>query len=246
MKRISVILLCFGLLAFTSHKDITIFLVGDSTMADKPIEDNPERGWGQMFPQFFNKDIKIENHAKNGRSTKSFIEEGRWDSVMMKVKKGDYVFIEFGHNDAKVEDPKRYAEAHTTYKDNLIRFIDDCKKRGATPILLTPIVRRKFDDNGQLTETHGDYPSVVREVAKLKRIKMIDMNEKSRKLVSEYGVEKSKLLYLHIEPGVYKSLPDGKNDDTHFSELGATKMAELVIEGLNEHKIKLVKYLNAK
>lgn len=238
------ICLVFGI-SFQQEK-VTIFLAGDSTMANKPLEDNPERGWGQIFPKFFNSHVKIENHAKNGRSTKSFIDEGRWDSIMVKVKKGDYVFIQFGHNDAKKEDPKRYAEANTTYRDNLIRFIDDCIKREATPILLTPIVRRKFDEKGQLIDTHGDYPTVMKEVASLKNVLIIDMNEKSKTLVSEYGPETSKQLYLHIEPGVYKSLPNGKKDDTHFSELGATKMAELVIEGLKEKNADLIKYLITK
>ena len=241
-----ILIICLALGVSFQQEKVTIFLAGDSTMANKPLEDNPERGWGQMFPKFFSSQVRIENHAKNGRSTKSFIDEGRWDSIMIKVKKGDYVFIQFGHNDAKKEDPKRYAEANTTYRNNLIRFIDDCIQRGATPILLTPIVRRKFDDKGQLIDTHGDYPTVMREVASLKKVLLIDMNEKSKKLVSEYGSDKSKQLYLHIEPGVYKSLPDGKKDDTHFSELGATKMAELVIEGLKEKNVDLIKYLITK
>lgn len=245
MKKIGIIL-CFVILAFKQPEPFTIFLVGDSTMANKPTTDNPERGWGQMFPSFFKGDISIENHAKNGRSTKSFIDEGRWDSVMVKVKKGDYIFIQFGHNDSKKEDPKRYAEAHTTYKENLIRFIDDCRNHGATPILLTPIVRRKFDDNGQLVDTHGDYPSVVKEVATSKNVLLIDMNEKSKKLVSEYGSEDSKSLYLYIEPGIYKKFPEGKKDDTHFSELGATKMAELVVAGIKELNIDLANYLKVK
>lgn len=240
-----IVVFFIGIFSFVNQDKVTIYLVGDSTMANKPLENNPERGWGQVLPKFFNDKIAIENHAKNGRSTKSFIDEGRWDSVMTKVKKGDYVFIQFGHNDAKIEDPKRYAEAHTTYKENLIRFVDDCTSKGAIPILLTSIVRRKFDDNGHLLDTHGDYPSVMREVAKAKNVLLIDMNEKSKKLVAEYGPEKSKLLYLHIEPGVYKLLPDGKKDDTHFSELGAIKMAELAVEGIRELNVDLVNYLKS-
>ncbi|MHC1704210.1 MAG: rhamnogalacturonan acetylesterase [Tenuifilaceae bacterium] len=237
------IIICFGFLFFIPQESITIYLVGDSTMANKPIEDNPERGWGQLLPVLFNDQVRIENHAKNGRSTKSFIDEGRWDSVMVKVKKGDYVFIQFGHNDSKKEDPKRYAEPHTTYKENLIRFVDDCKNRDAIPVLLTPVVRRRFDENGKFYDVHGDYPAVVKEVAKLKNVLLIDHNKKSEKLVADYGSEKSKKLYLHIQPGTYKSLPTGKKDDTHFSELGATKMAELVVEGIKELKIDLVSYL---
>lgn len=242
MKKF-LLIICLGLITFNQQEPINIYLVGDSTMADKPLVDNPERGWGQLFPKFFNGNVKIENHAKNGRSTKSFIDEGRWDSVMVKAKKGDYVFIQFGHNDAKKEDPKRYAEPHTTYKNNLIKFVTDCRAKGATPILLTSIVRRKFDGSGKLIDTHGEYPSVVREVSKELDVFMIDINISSYKLVSEIGDEPSKALYLYVEPGKYRALPDGKKDDTHFSELGATKMAELVVDGIRDHKIDLVNYL---
>lgn len=241
------IIICLGLISsHISKRPIAIYLVGDSTMANKPIEGNPERGWGQIFPTFFNENVKIENHARNGRSTKSFIDEGRWDSVMVKVKKGDYVFIQFGHNDAKKEDPKRYAEPHTIYKINLIKFVTDCRTKGAIPILLTPIVRRKFDDNGQLIDTHGDYPAVVKAVAKELEVLLIDVNESSRKLVSGMGDEASKSLYLYVEPGKYKTLPNGKKDDTHFSELGATRMAELVVKGIIDLKIDLINYLKSK
>ena len=229
--------------AFNQQAPINIYLVGDSTMANKPNLENPERGWGQLFPGFFNENVRIENHARNGRSTKSFIDEGRWDSVLVKVKKGDYVFIQFGHNDAKKEDPKRYAEAHTTYKNNLLKFVSDCSAKGATPILLTSIVRRKFDGDGKLIDTHGDYPIVVREVAKELNVLLIDIHESSRELVSGLGDEGSKALYLYIEPAKYKALPDGKKDDTHFSKLGATKMAELVVNGIRDLKIDLVNYL---
>jgi DNA sulfur modification protein DndE len=239
------LIICFGLISLLQKEPLTIYLVGDSTMANKPILDNPERGWGQVFQGFFNETVKIENHARNGRSTKSFIDEGRWDTVMVKVNKGDYVFIQFGHNDAKKEDPKRYAEPHTCYKNNLIKFVTDCRSKGAIPILLTPIVRRKFDSNGELIDSHGEYPRVVKEVSKEFDVLFIDTNELSKKLVSQMGDEGSKALYLYIEHGKYKSLPNGKKDDTHFSEYGATKMAELVIQGIKELRIDLVNYLKA-
>jgi len=237
------LIICFSLISLIPQESVKIFLIGDSTMANKPIEDNPERGWGQVFPNYFNQNAIIDNHARNGRSTKSFIDEGRWDTVMVRIKHGDYVFIQFGHNDAKIEDPKRYAEAHSTYKNNLIKFVTDCRSKGATPILLTPIVRRKFDSNGMLLDTHGEYPRVVKEVSKELDVLLIDVNESSKKLVNEMGDEPSKELYLYIESGKYKALPDGKKDDTHFSELGATKMAELVVEGIRELKISLTNYL---
>ena len=177
IKKIFFIVLTFSLLSFTllSKKSVVIYMIGDSTMANKPLYDNPERGWGQLFPQFFNEKVKIENHAMNGRSTKSFIDEGRWDSVFFKLKKGDYLFIQFGHNDEKADKPNVYAEAHTTYKDNLIKFIKESRSKGAIPILVTPVMRRRFDEKGAVVDTHGDYPSVVKEVAALTKVSVIDL-----------------------------------------------------------------------
>ena len=218
-------------------------MIGDSTMANKPLNDNPERGWGQLFSKVFNDKMKIENHAMNGRSTKSFIDEGRWDSIMLKLKKGDYVFIEFGHNDEKKENPKVYAEAHTDYKKNLARFINDTRQKGAIPILMTPVMRRRFDDKGNFFDTHGEYPDAVRELAKEMNVLFIDMHRKTEKLIKEYGLEGSKTLFLYIKPGEYKSLPNGRIDDTHSSELGALKNAQLVAEGIKELGIDLENYL---
>lgn len=243
MRQIITIAL-IALASCVSNRPTTIYLAGDSTMANKPVEDNPERGWGQLLPKFFDASVVVENHAKNGRSTKSFIDEGRWDSLICRVKKGDYVFIQFGHNDSKKDDPKRFADPYFTYRNNLIRFVEDCRRRKAKPILITPVVRRRFDENGNFYDVHGDYLVVVKEVAETYRVPLIDLNGKSAKLVSDYGPERSKELYLHIAPGVYKSLPDGKRDDTHFSELGATKIAGLVVEGIIELDIDLVKHLN--
>ena len=144
----------------------TIYMIGNSTMANKPYKNgNPEKGWGQVFPLYFNEGIKIENHAVNGRSTKSFIDEGKWNVVLERVKKNDYVIIEFGHNDSKQEDPKRFADANTDYRNNLMKFVNETRSKGGIPILATPIVRRRFDKEGKFYDVHGDYPKVVRDVA---------------------------------------------------------------------------------
>lgn len=245
MKKVLFILLSIFLLSFTfiQKEEICIYMIGDSTMANKPLNDNPERGWGQLFPKFFNDKVKIENHAMNGRSTKSFIDEGRWDSIMLKLKKGDYVFIQFGHNDEKKENPKVYAEAHTDYKKNLEKFVNDCRQKGAIPILMTSVMRRRFDDKGNFFDTHGEYPDVVRELSKADDVLFIDMQRKTEKLIKEYGMEGSKALFLYIKPGEYKSLPTGRIDDTHSSELGATKNAQLAVEGIKELGINLKDYL---
>ena len=245
MKKLLFILLSFILLSFISFQkeEVTIYMIGDSTMANKPVNDNPEKGWGMLFNRFFNDKVKVDNHAMNGRSTKSFIDEGRWDSIMLKLKKGDCVFIQFGHNDEKKENPKVYAEAHTTYKQNLARFVSECRQKGAIPILMTPVMRRRFDDKGNFFDTHGEYPDVVRELAKEQNVLFIDMHKKTEKLIKEYGPEGSKKLFLYIKPGEHKSLPNGRIDDTHSSELGAIKNGELAVEGIRELGIDLKKYL---
>lgn len=245
MKKYGFIITGLLFMSFTlsAPKITRIFLIGDSTMANKPLVDNPERGWGQLFPVFFKEGVVIENHAVNGRSTKSFIDEGRWDSVLSKLHRKDYVFIQFGHNDEKTADPQRYAEAHSAFKTNLEKFVTEARLKGAIPVLLTPVMRRRFDEKGNFFDTHGDYPAVVKEVADAMKTPLIDLHQKSEKLIREYGAEGSKALFLHIAPGVYKSFPEGKADDTHFSETGATKMAGLVVEGIKEQNLELVKFL---
>ena len=237
-----VLIISLLVLSFFSDDKVTIYMIGDSTMADKPTEDNPERGWGQMFPLFFDSTVAIENHAKNGRSTRTFISEGRWSIVVERLKPGDYVIIQFGHNDQSKEKVDRYTPPED-YRKNLKKFVEETLGKHAIPILCTPVMRRRFDENGNFYDTHGIYPDIVRELAKELDIPLIDFHRKSEKLIKEYGPEESKKLFLWIEPGKYKSLPEGKQDNTHFSELGALKIAELAVEGVKELKLELKKYL---
>jgi lysophospholipase L1-like esterase len=220
-----------------------VFLVGDSTMADKPLVGNPERGWGQVFPLFFQAGVSFENHARNGRSTKSFIAEGRWSTVLDRLQAGDYVMIQFGHNDAKKEDATRYAAAYTEYKSNLLKFVRDARARSATPILLTPVVRRRFDANGKFFDVHGDYPDVVREVAAVESVPMLDLQKKSMNLLTQLGAEESTNLFLRASPGEFSAMPNGKKDDTHFSWRGAALVASLVVEELKQTQSPLASYL---
>jgi DNA sulfur modification protein DndE len=175
--------MAFGL----PERRITIFMIGDSTMAEKPLADNPERGWGQLFPQYITPDATVRNYAVNGRSTKSFIREGRWDSVMKYLQKNDWVFIQFGHNDSKVDDTNRYAAPQGAYRDNLVRFIKDAKAKGANPILVTPVVRRRFDEKGKFKDAHGEYPGVVRALAKEMNVPLIDLHKSSQALIEQHG-----------------------------------------------------------
>ncbi len=232
MKYRSTALIFFLILStfsFIEKKEITIFLVGDSTMADKPYANgNPEKGWGQVFPLLFKPGIQVENHAVNGRSTKSFRDEGRWTKVLDKMQPGDYVIIEFGHNDQKIEDSTRYADANISYRQNLIRFVDETRQKGGIAVLATPIVRRRFDENSVFYDTHGQYPEVVKEVAESKEVPLLDLHLLTKDLLIRYGEDGSKNLFLHINPGEYESLPDGRQDDTHLSATGAFRICDLV------------------
>jgi lysophospholipase L1-like esterase len=230
-------------LGISADRPIRIFLIGDSTMADKNLIGNPERGWGQVFPLFFNEGVEIENHARNGRSTKSFLAEGRWQTVFDKLQPGDYVFIQFGHNDSKREDSTRFADARTLYRDNLTRFIRETKLKQAIPVLLTPVTRRSFDSKGTLVDKHGEYPVVVREVAASEQVDLIDMHKKSMQQIERLGADESKRLYLQIQPGYYSALINGKDDNTHFTFTGARMMAALAAEGLREIRSPLAAFL---
>lgn len=214
----------------------TIYTIGDSTMADKiKPNENTETGWCQVLPSFFDlNQVAIDNRAVNGRSTKSFIKEKRWDSVYNSLQPGDYVFIQFGHNDAKVADSTRYTNPHTTYRHNLIRFVTETRAKGAIPILFSSIARRNFNEQGVLIGTHGEYPLEVRLVAQEYQVPFIDLEYFSEQLEQSYGVEKSKELHLFFKAGEHPYYPEGKSDDTHLSRKGATEIATIAVRELKK------------
>lgn len=217
-------------------KNATIYTIGDSTMANKPNPDeNPERGWCQLLPEFLNDKVTLENHAINGRSTRSFINEKKWETVYHKLQKGDYVFIQFGHNDQKENSPERYTNPHTAYRNNLIKFVKESREKGATPILFTSIVRRNFNADSTLVDTHGTYPLQVRLVANEYNVPLIDLQYLTEQLEESYGVEGSKKLHLHYTPNEIPYYPEGKEDNTHLSVLGATEVAKLAVSSLKEN-----------
>jgi len=216
-----------------TQEPITIYTIGDSTMANKKNPDeNPEHGWAQVLQQFFNDQVIIDNRAVNGRSSRSFILEGRWDSVLKTLKEGDYVFIQFGHNDQKEKSPDRYTNPHVTYRHNLIKYVLETREKGATPVLMSSIVRRNFNEYGTLIDTHGDYPLETRLVAMEYNVPFIDMQYLTEHLEESYGVEGSEKLHLHFEPGEVQYYPEGKHDNTHLSNLGATEVARLAVQEL--------------
>ncbi len=236
-----VMLLAVGALVAQS-KPVTVYLAGDSTMAPKQPDRRPETGWGEMLQQHF-KDGKVvvDNRAVNGRSTTSFIAEGRWQAIADSLKQDDFVFIEFGHNDQKKDKPGVYASP-ADYKANLVRFISETRSKGATPILMTPVSRRKFE-NGVLTKTHGEYPDLVKAVGTEQHVPVIDMETKSAAVLTRHGVDGSTRLFLQLKPGENPNYPKGVEDNTHFSPLGAEEMAKLAVEGIREIKAGLAKYL---
>ncbi|MCM1151966.1 MAG: pectinesterase family protein [Alistipes senegalensis] len=231
------ILLSVGLLCMASGvraaDSLRVYLIGDSTCATKKLDkQNPERGWGHMFQPLFDETVVIENHAVNGRSTKSFRDEGRWDRVCDGLRSGDYVFIQFGHNDQKINDSTRYS-APERYAENLRRYVREARAKGARPVLLTPIVRRNFVD-GVLTDTHGEYPAAVRRVAAEEQVPLIDMEPLTREWVAALGDETSKACFMWVAPGVCPLYPDGRQDDTHLNVRGAHVVARMVGERLRE------------
>ena len=191
-----------------------------------------------LFVYFWDSTVSVVNRAKNGRSTKTFISEGLWKSVIDEAKEGDYIFIQFGHNDEAKEKGERYATPDT-FRMNLKSFIAEAREKKAIPVLFTPVSRRKFDKEGKALETHAEYALYVKEVAQQQNALFIDLDTKSRELYQQFGTEHSKLLFLQLKPGEHPNYPDGREDNTHFSELGARLIAQLVLKELKGLNIEL-------
>lgn len=235
-NKLTLLLIVFLLLsAFKADKPtVTIFMIGDSTMANKDLTGgNPERGWGMVLPRYFTGEVRIDNHAMNGRSSKSFIDEGRWDKVISRMKPGDYVFIQFGHNDEKPK-PDRHTEPGSTFDDNLRRFVNETRAKGGIPVLFNSIVRRNFDASGTLVDTHGAYRESPRNVARELGTTFIDMNRITHELVQGLGPEESKKLFMWVAPNTVPAMPKGKEDNTHLNPYGAKVIAGLAVDALAE------------
>ena len=231
MRFIYSLLLTFPLLtSFLPADDnqTRVYLIGDSTMSEKDIHKYPETGWGMPFRYYFDSTITVINTAMNGRSTQSFIAEKRWQSVYDSLQAGDYVFIQFGHNDEAKEKKERFTPP-AAFKDNLKRFINEARSKKAIPIILSPVARRKFGTDGHVTESHPVYATLAQEAAAEEKVFFIDLNEKSKALLDTFGAQQSALLYLQLAPGENPNYPAGVKDNTHFSELGARKIAQMVL-----------------
>ena len=258
-----VLLLCF---TAASRKHTTIFIVGDSTAANKDTTNGKqERGWGMMLQRCFDGHIHIDNHAVNGRSSLTFLNEGRWQIVLDLIQPGDYVIIQFGHNDEK---PKadRHTEPGSTFDDNLERYVRETRQRGGIPVLMNPVVRRNFQmsapqirddeelrtttahDGAEMTEgdslidTHGLYRVAPRNVALRTNCYFVDANQITHDLEQGLGKEGSKRLHMWYLPGEHPSLPKGRRDNTHYNVYGATVVARLLADALCDEIPQLRKY----
>lgn len=233
LKALAAAVLLPALPAGATPPGNTILIASDSTAADYGPERYPQTGWGMMLPCGLSPDVRVLDLATAGRSTRSFIAEGRWDDLLSHVTPGDTVLIQFGHNDASRDKLLRYAAAETDYRANLLGFIWSVRSAGGTPVLLTPVARRSFDEAGRAKADFAAYSAVMRDLAQKTSTPLIDLEALSRAWVDKAGKEGSRALYLHYSaqdkmPG----FPKGVDDDTHFSELGARGVADLVAEGL--------------
>ena len=212
-----------------------IFWAGDSTVQTNDITTYPQTGIGQVFSLYVKEDITVVNHAKNGRSTKSFLDEGRLKAIDEAIGEGDFLFIQFGHNDEKTEDPTRYTEPFSSYMHNLEIFINTARNHGATPVLITPLERICFADSRHLgIGAHSDYVAAMKQVAEQKEVALVDLYSMSRVEMKKAGAEESKKWFMNLEPGEYPSCPEGKTDNTHLKYEGAVFFAGLVAKGLKE------------
>lgn len=245
MKLVIVLLLTLTAAIGAAAKDpITVYLAGDSTMAQKQPDKRPETGWGEFLQQHFDPTrVKIDNRALNGRSTKTFISEGRWQAIVDQLKKGDYVFIQFGHNDESKAKAERYTPPDE-YRANLDRMINDVRAKDARPVLLTPVMRRSFDANGVFHDSHDPpYAAAVVALAKAKKVPLLDLGASTEALLKQYGAEPSRQLFLQLKPDENPNYPKGIEDNTHFSPKGAELTAAEAVKGIRKAKLGLARYL---
>ena len=226
------------ILSFKSADKVNVWMIGDSTMANKQPDKTPETGWGMVMNEFVKANVTVHNHALNGRSSKSFLDEGRWTAIYDSIQPGDYVIIQFGHNDEKPAE-KLHTDPSTTYKQLLKKYIDEARAKGANPIICSSIVRRHFDGKGGLKDTHGAYITAAREIALETGTPYVDMEAKTRTLVTSLGSEKSKSLYLFCKPGEYSNRKDGVQDSTHLNRSGALQVAGLFVKEVKKQKLAL-------
>lgn len=217
----------------------TVFLCGNSTVVDQDNE--PWASWGQMIPRFFNDSICFANYAESGESANTFIGAGRLKKALSQMKAGDYVFMEFGHNDQKQKGPG--IGAYYSFMTSLKTFVDETRARGANPVLVTPTQRRSFDENGKIKDTHENYPEAMRWLAAKENVPLIDLNEMTRTLYEAMGVDESQHAFVHYPAGTYPGQDRALADNTHFNPYGAYEISKCIIEGMKKAGLPIVKFL---
>lgn len=243
LRTLLITLLALFIAANSDARKPVIFMIGDSTMSTKKLDgENPERGWGHVLPGFLTEDIIVDNHAQNGRSSKSFLAEGRWEPVLEKIQPGDFVFIQFGHNDEPGKGD-RTTTPGGDFDDNLRKYVNEARQRGAKPLLFTPIVRRIFLNDSTLEDRHKDYTEAIKRVARELSVPCVDMNKLSDEFITNLGPEESKAYYMHVAKGTCAAHPEGKQDDTHLNARGARAMASMAIDAAAAALIELKPYV---
>jgi lysophospholipase L1-like esterase len=220
---------------------VTIYLAGDSTVTDQQKE--PYAAWGQMLPRFFKPSVAVANHAESGETLKAFRGERRLDKVLSQIMPGDYLFIQFAHNDQKPGNS--HVDPFTTYKEQLKIFIAAARKKGATPVLLTSMNRRTFDEKGSVTNSLLDYPEAMRQTAREENVALIDLHAMSKSLYEAWGPQDSVKAFVHYPANTYPEQPQSLKDDTHFNNYGAYELSRCVVEGIKANKLGLVKHLTS-
>ncbi len=220
---------CIGAVEITPVDDaVTVYLMGDSTVTDQPGE--PWAAWGQMLPRFFTDKVAVANYAESGESLRSSAGVGRLNKVVSVLKPGDYVFLQFGHNDQK--EKGEGVGAFTTYKTELKRYVSEIRKKGATPVLVTSMNRRRFDESGKIVATLGDYPEAVRQAAKEEKVPLIDLNVMSKTLFEAMGPDGSLKAFVHYPAGSFPGQTAELKDNTHFNPYGAYELAKCIVMGI--------------
>lgn len=225
-----------------TNKPVTVFLAGDSTVQSYTAAKAPLAGWGQMLGGYFKESATIRNYAISGRSSKSFVDEGNLSEILNEIGAGDYLLIQFAHNDEKKDDPKRYTEPDTSYKVHLNMYIDGAREKGAFPVLITPMERRNFK-GAKVQLSHGSYPEAMTRLGNEKNVPVLPLHKLSIALYERLGEEGTKPLFLWLNPGEHPNYPEGSKDNTHFNERGANEMAKLIVRAIREAKLPLASYL---
>ncbi|TRZ40359.1 rhamnogalacturonan acetylesterase [Niallia circulans] len=223
--------------------NITIFIAGDSTAAMKIQEKRPETGWGEAFQAYLSEAVILDNRAINGKSTKSFLKEGHLRAIEKCIKRGDYLLIQFGHNDQKLEDSAKGTQPYGEYQQNLLQYVQVAQSVNAFPLLLTSVTRRNFNGTIIDEKSVGDYPKAMLEFAAENNVPVLDIHTITREFFNAAGEEKSKDYFLHIAPGQSENYPDGITDNTHFNAKGAAIVAKLIAVAMKESNLSIKDFI---